>query len=120
MPTHRLLCWHEQEPVSYTETCTVPDAASIEATLVPPTRPSGLKASGLSQPPQSPPMVPDDTCNKFLPNDSTEDRFIWVMRCDLRHPVFWDLAQAPCTTRCPRCSAAMAHTFWELRQALLR
>ena len=23
----------------------------------------------------------DGTCNKFLPNDSTENRFIWVMRC---------------------------------------
>ena len=75
-----VLCRHEQEPVSYTETCDVPDAASIEATLVPPTLPSGLKASGLSQPPQSPPVVTDATCNKFLPNDSTEDRFIWVIR----------------------------------------
>ena len=86
VPAHQLLCWPEQEPVSYTETCAVPDAASIEATLLPPSLPSGLKASGLSQPPQSPPMVTDGTCNKYLPNTSTEDRFIWVMRCDVRHP----------------------------------
>ena len=41
-----LLCWPEQEPVSYTEACTAPDAAAIEATLLPPTaavRPEGVR-----------------------------------------------------------------------------
>ncbi len=83
-----------QSPVSYTEQCDVPSAANIEATVVPPSLPSGLKSSGLSAPPQTPPQVPDDMCNKFLPNDSTESRYIWVIRCALLLSAWWRLAAA--------------------------
>ena len=69
-----------QEPVSYTEKCTAVSAQEAAATLVPPSVPSGLKASGLTDVPQAPPQLSEDTCNAYLPNDSTFHRYLWVIR----------------------------------------
>lgn len=69
-----------QEPISYTDKCTAVTAEEAQKTLIPPSVPSGLKGSGLSVPPQSPPPLTQDTCNAFLPNDSTFHRYLWVIR----------------------------------------
>lgn len=73
--------------MDYTSKCQVADAAAVKKTLVPPTLPANLKSSGFSEPPQNPPQVPEDVCNAYLPNSSTYDRYIWVVR--------WALVSAP-------------------------
>ena len=75
------MCAMAQEPVDYTGKCTAVSAQETQATLVPPSVPSGLKASGLTDPPQAPPQLPEDTCNAYMPNDSTFHRYLWVIRC---------------------------------------
>ncbi|BDA48323.1 hypothetical protein COCOBI_11-5840 [Coccomyxa sp. Obi] len=70
-----------KEPVSYTDKCTPVSTEEAKKSLQPPSVPSGLKASGLSEPPQAPPALPEDnTCNAYLPNDSTFHRYLWVIR----------------------------------------
>jgi hypothetical protein len=69
-----------QEPVDYTGKCTPVSAQDAESTLKPPSLPTGLKASGLTDLPQAPPQLPEDTCNAYLPNDSTFHRYLWVIR----------------------------------------
>lgn len=86
--------------MDYTGKCTPVSAAEVEATLVPPTVPSGLKASGLTDLPQAPPALPEDTCNAYLPNDSTFHRYLWVIRCAAlhRHPchvLSWPILPGP-------------------------
>lgn len=68
--------------MSYTEKCTPVSTEQAKKSLQPPSVPSGLKSSGLSEPPQAPPALPEDnTCNAYLPNDSTFHRYLWVIRC---------------------------------------
>ena len=100
---------HPQAPVSYTEQCSVPADADIMATVVPPSVPSGLKASGLTEPPQTPPEVPGDLCNKYLPNDSTEDRYIWVLRYG--HPSGSHAARPAAAAAAHRLPAAQTGTL---------
>ncbi|CAL5224001.1 g6619 [Coccomyxa viridis] len=70
-----------QAPVDYTEKCTVADAAVVEASVTPPkAMAQGVYANGKPQPPQTPPPVSDGVCNDYLPNDSTYNRYVWVVR----------------------------------------
>ena len=70
-----------QTPVNYTDTCTVADPSEVEASVTPPQpMAQGVFANGEKAPPQTPPPVTDGTCNKYLPNDSTFNRYIWVAR----------------------------------------
>ena len=70
-----------QTPVDYTTKCTVADASEVEASITPPTAMAqGVFANGDQAPPQTPPPVTDDVCNNYLPNDSTFNRYIWVVR----------------------------------------
>ena len=71
-----------QTPVDYTTKCTVADTTEVEASVTPPTAMAqGVFANGDQAPPQTPPPVTDGTCNNYLPNDSTFNRYIWVVRC---------------------------------------
>ena len=71
-----------QTPVNYTDTCNVADPSEVEASVTPPSAMAqGVFANGDKAPPQTPPPVTDGTCNKYLPNDSTFNRYIWVARC---------------------------------------
>ena len=68
--------------MDYTEKCTVADAAEVEASVTPPkAMAQGVFANGQPQPPQTPPPVSDGVCNDYLPNDSTYNRYVWVVRC---------------------------------------
>ena len=67
--------------MDYTEKCTVADAAEVEASVTPPkAMAQGVFANGKQQPPQTPPPVSDGVCNDYLPNDSTYNRYVWVVR----------------------------------------
>ena len=75
------LCHCLQTPVNYTDTCNVADPSEVEASVTPPpAMAQGVFANGDKAPPQTPPPVTDGTCNKYLPNDSTFNRYIWVAR----------------------------------------
>ena len=75
------LCCCLQTPVNYTDTCNVADPSEVEASVTPPpAMAQGVFANGDKAPPQTPPPVTDGTCNKYLPNDSTFNRYIWVAR----------------------------------------
>lgn len=68
--------------MNYTDTCNVAPEAEVEASVTPPqAMAQGVFANGKKAPPQTPPPVTDGICNKYLPNDSTFNRYIWVVRC---------------------------------------
>lgn len=70
-----------QSPVDYTQKCTAANAAEVEASITPPQKMAqGVFANGAQHPPQTPPPVTDGMCNDYLPNDSTFNRYIWVVR----------------------------------------
>ncbi|KAK9833284.1 hypothetical protein WJX81_003097 [Elliptochloris bilobata] len=81
------------DPKNFTMECTVPPPASVAATMVPPKKPvlplSNAALPSVADVPFIPPeawtgglatsMLPG-TCNADLPNDSTRNRYIWVVK----------------------------------------
>jgi hypothetical protein len=86
-----------QTPVDYTAKCDVVDAATVKKTLLPSSMPANLQSSGLSEPPQDPPEVPQGVCNAYLPNSSTFNRYIWVLRsaASRAHPIWRHACMIP-------------------------
>ena len=84
-----------QAPVDYTEKCTVADTAEVEASITPPkAMAEGVYANGMPKLPQTPPPITDGVCNDYLPNDSSYNRYIWVVRCS-SNPISFTTCSAP-------------------------
>ena len=58
------------------QSCSPPSAEVIGESVTPPGQASQVAAPALD----NPPTYSGNTCNSYLPNGSTRDRFIWVAR----------------------------------------
>lgn len=67
----------QDEPVDYTQNCTVAGNYETRRSMVPATYPK-LPRNGLLLPDSDPPVVPASICNIAMPSQSTRQRYLWV------------------------------------------
>eukprot|EP00891_Asterochloris_glomerata_P000143 jgi/Astpho2/143/fgenesh1_pg.00004_%23_47_t len=66
-------------PIDFTGACTVATTAQIQATITPPSDAPTLLATSGATLPMAPPNVTSDVCNANMPNDSTFNRYVWLV-----------------------------------------
>lgn len=69
-----------QAPLNLTRKCVVPSVNDIERTLIPPRLPQLPLAQNTKELPQAPPDVEGGICNADMPDDTTVNRYLWVIQ----------------------------------------